>query len=132
MKMTKVNGAWRERNHDDRNEIKPVIQDAVENLTPNQLAEIRASQEVQKSLGMQRPAPRARTQDEFSKYFEKVWGAGWKVGYYSKPDKPCICPFTDPDERRIWNDGVVHGSTAREVIEPRPEDRENIQEKEAA
>ena len=134
----KINRGWRARAKIDEldHEIKP-IDFSPENMTPNQLAEIKVSSEVQKRLGTQRPpkeelvkpsppkeelvkpSPRA-TQDEFSKYFERIWGAGWKVGYYAKADDPLVCPFNDPDDRRIWNDGVLCGADAREVIEPRP------------
>jgi hypothetical protein len=95
-----------------------------EELTPNQLAEQVLSQEAQQNLNMQQPLKPALpkpTRDEFSIHFQRVWGAGWKTGYYSKPDVPCKCPFTSQDERRIWSDGIICGADAREKLEPRPE-----------
>jgi len=84
---------------------------------------LEASNAAQKQLGSERPG-RTLERDEFSDRFEQVWGPGWKVGYYAKADMPAHCPFSDPSERRIWNDGLLSGADAREMIEPRPVPKE--------
>lgn len=57
---------------------------------------------------------------EFRAMFLRCYGSGWKRGYYGNPDKAAICPFSDPEEREIWEQGVCDGFETYEMLEGIP------------
>lgn len=52
--------------------------------------------------------------------FLRCYGTGYKRGYYGDPDKPAVCPFEDPEEREIWEQGICDGFDTYELLEGIP------------
>lgn len=108
----------------------------MEELTPNQLADLRASEAARARLGDQPierlsgwdrlaaavRCPKREPLDMTPRQLEKdnAWAAGWRVGFYTTmqaEDKVIVCPFEDVGLSRSWSAGLLAGESAREKYE---------------
>lgn len=115
-------------------------------MTENQLAEQRASEEalarlgnkpVERMSGWSRLAlavkcPKREPLDETPRQNEKenAWGLGWRVGFYTpvRAEEPAgskvhpedvaiVCPFEDVGLARPWSAGLLAGEAARDAYQ---------------
>jgi hypothetical protein len=60
---------------------------------------------------------RQPSEEDIQRFHQDLaWGHGWRIGHYH-PDDPVKNPYTEPDLRQRFEDGMLAGFEAIEILE---------------